>query len=151
MESDCGLILNVALNWNQMTDPVKIKDTQTPLPSEMVRFLWKMRNMLNRMKIEVKIFCDFYFSSYGWFIYYGRVIFLSIQPIADLSCKFNHFKKYMFLMHVSLWVKVLAPKVLAPFVSIIVSVHLLTLRLSMPFCQSYVCTLLHASCLCFLV
>ena len=45
-----------------------IKDIQTPLtplPQELVRFLWKMWNLLNRMKNEIHFFGDFYFSSYG--------------------------------------------------------------------------------------
>ena len=37
------------------------KDMQTP-PSEVARFLWKMRNVLKRMKNQ---FSDFYFLSYG--------------------------------------------------------------------------------------
>ena len=39
---------------------------QTPPPSEVVRFLWKMRNVLKRMKNDINFFSNFYFSSYGW-------------------------------------------------------------------------------------
>ena len=35
-----------------------------PLPSVLIRFLWMMRNVLNRMKKITKKFSDFYFSSY---------------------------------------------------------------------------------------
>ena len=35
-----------------------------PPPSEMVRFLWEMWNVLKWMKNEIQFFCDFYFSSY---------------------------------------------------------------------------------------
>ena len=41
--------------------------TRPPPPSEVVKFfLWKMRNVLNRMKNEMKKISDCYFSSYGW-------------------------------------------------------------------------------------
>ena len=37
------------------------------LPSEMVRFLWEMWNVLNRIKNEIHFFAIFIFLSYGHF------------------------------------------------------------------------------------
>ena len=91
---------------------------QTP-PSEMIRFSRKIGNVLKRMKNQ---FSDFYFliivnihRKLEWFEYktfqkitiirkikirkIWNLIFLSIQPIPDLSCKFDHFWRniYFFL------------------------------------------------------
>ena len=74
---------------------VSTNDKQTP-SSILIPLSWKMRNVLKRMK---KLFSDFYFSSY-----HGNsknkigknLIFLSIQPIPDLSCKFDHFWIFYF-------------------------------------------------------
>ena len=87
------------------------KDMQTPLRSG--QFLLKMRNVLNRMKNEIKIFAIFVFQVMGensskidhilspkmtitqkieiWKIW--NRIFLSIQLIPHHSCKFDHFWK----------------------------------------------------------
>ena len=74
--------------------------------SKVFKFTWKMRNRLNREKNQISDFSDFYFSSYrekfieNWGDDVTKItitrkrkigniwnlIFLSIQPIADLSC-----------------------------------------------------------------
>ena len=87
------------------------KDMQTPpLPSVLILLLWKMRNVLNRMKNNFPIFMILIFrvivknsSKIGiqkWSkmnitrkIKIGKIlnlIFLSIQHIPHLSCKFEH-------------------------------------------------------------
>ena len=81
-----------------------------PYPSVLSRFLWIMRNVLERMKNLFSDFSNFYFSSYRenssilrWFEYKNdhssknknrkilNLISLSIQPIPHLSCEFEHF------------------------------------------------------------
>ena len=94
--------------WSKVVGFFPIKDMQTPSPSplEVVRFLWKMRNVLNRMKNKMIFFSIFIFRVMGENlskigvilgtkmtitrkIKIGNLIFLSIQPIPDLSCKFK--------------------------------------------------------------
>ena len=68
-------------------------------PSEVVKILRKVRNVLNRMGKIIKYFRDFYFSSFRenssndvtkmtvpWKIKICNMNFISFQPIADLSC-----------------------------------------------------------------
>ena len=78
-----------------------------PPPSEVVRFLWKMRNVLNRMKNYIIFFLRFSFFELWVKIHRklgsfwvqkmtrtrkiklektGYLVFLSIQAILDLSC-----------------------------------------------------------------
>ena len=77
--------------------------------SKVVKCTWKIGNRLNRKKNQISDFSDFYFSSYhrklGWFFHkndtkmtitreekigeFRNLDLLSIQPIANLSCKFK--------------------------------------------------------------
>ena len=50
--------------FNEKSGYFPLTDMQTPLPSEVVETLWKMRNVLNRMGKIIKKFSEFYFSSY---------------------------------------------------------------------------------------
>ena len=87
--------------------------TEPPPPSVVVETLWKVRSVLNRTGNIIKKFSDFYFSIYhrklGWFFHkndtkmtitrkikIGKIwnfVFISTQPIADLSSKFEKFQK----------------------------------------------------------
>ena len=77
------------------------------LPSVLIRFLWKMCNVLKRIKKSIFRF-SFFKLSWKFIDNWGdlskkitiprkiniwNLIFLSIQPIPDLSCKFDHFWK----------------------------------------------------------
>ena len=79
-----------------------------PVPTKDIPFSWKMCNVLNRMKNQ---FSDFYFLNYWensskievilvqkltkriitWKMKIGNTIFLSIQFILYLLCKFYHY------------------------------------------------------------
>ena len=79
---------------------VPLTNMQTPPPSEVVEILWKVRSVLNWTGKIIKKFSNFYFLSYhrklGDFFTKKTIsknknrknlVFLSIQPIADLSSK----------------------------------------------------------------
>ena len=80
------------------------KDMQTPPSLIFDPFLWMMGYSMKKI---IKKFSDFYFSSYrekfieNWGtkmiitrkIKIGNLVFLFIQPIPDLSCKFEKLKK----------------------------------------------------------
>ena len=52
------------------------KDMQTASPPQKWSvFLWKIRNVLNRMEEEIKKKCDFYSSVYGWKLIENRPYF----------------------------------------------------------------------------
>ena len=60
------------LLWSSVKEPqfgpVLITDMQTPPPSEVTIFTWKiMRNVLKQIKNQFSNFFDFYFLSYSWF------------------------------------------------------------------------------------
>ena len=104
---------------------VPTKDMQTP-PSEMVRFIWEMWNVLNRMKDEIIFVCDFYFYSIHnpnpistsmtilfiifskgcpivptFFLWDSHVIFLSHLKKQNIFLHFLNFLlcNYLFLRH----------------------------------------------------
>ena len=84
-----------------------LKDMQTPHPpSVLIRFLWMMGSVLYSIGKIMKNFSSLYFSSYRKLVWWchkndtkmsisrkikiGKIrnlVFLPIQPIADLSCK----------------------------------------------------------------
>ena len=81
------------------------KDMQTsPLPSVLNRFSWMMWNLLNRTKKRNKKISVFIFrvilknSSKNKIGKIWNLVFLSIQLIPDLSCKFDHLWKKIYIL-----------------------------------------------------
>ena len=81
--------------------------------SKVLKFTWKMRNRLNQKENKISGFLFYVFRSFLWCdhsnfwwifitqkIKIGKIcnfIFIFIQPIPDISCKFEHFwKKNLF-------------------------------------------------------
>ena len=73
-------------NRNFGSVPPKDMQTPPPLSSLLIRFLWMMRNALNRKGKIIKKFSDFYFSSYDHFCDV-------ITPIFDEFFTINREKK----------------------------------------------------------
>ena len=91
----------------------------------MVKFTWKMQNRLNRKQNQISDFPDFVFQVMVILVIFvlktvnfrsifmmtrkikiGKIwnsAFLFIQPIPDLSCKFDHFWKKMDFDPTNFW------------------------------------------------
>ena len=88
--------------------------TLPPLRNDPIKkWLHMVRNVLNRTRLWIKFFSDFYFSSnhrkLGWFfqkndtkmtitqkikiVKIWKLVLLSNQPISNLPCKFQKFQK----------------------------------------------------------
>ena len=77
--------------------PVPTKDMQTPLSSVLIRFSWKMRNVLNKWKINFSIFIFRVIikihRKLGWFFVQKFIIFHEILTTFE--------KKIFWYMHIN--------------------------------------------------